>query len=103
MIKIKINETDCISKIEIKGHANYNESGNDIVCAAVSSMCITTINAIIRVDKQSIDYKQSDGYLLITISKHSDTIDKLIDNLIDLLTELKEQYGKYIEIRRCHL
>lgn len=103
MIKVKVKETDCINEIEIKGHANYSKYGSDIVCASVSSMCITTVNAIIKIDENAIDYKESDGYLLIKINKHSDIVDKLINNLIDLLTELEKQYKKYIEMRRCHL
>ena len=46
MIKIDVKETDCIDKIEIKGHANYSLHGSDIVCASVSSIAITTVNAI---------------------------------------------------------
>ena len=100
MIKIDVKETDCIDKIEIKGHANYSLHGSDIVCASVSSIAITTVNAIINIDEDAINYKDSDGYLLIEIKKHSDIVDKLINNLINLLTELEKQYKKYIEIRR---
>lgn len=102
MIKVLINETDKINSIEIKGHSNYASHGFDIVCASVSSISITTVNAIVRIDSNSIDYKDEDGYLLINIIKHSDTIDKLIDNMIDLLKELERKYNKHIEIRRCH-
>lgn len=103
MIRVNIKEADCINEMEIKGHANYSECGSDIVCASVSSIVITTVNAIIKIDESAINYKESDGYLLIQINKHSNIVDKLIDNLIDLLTELEKQYKKYIEIRRCHL
>ena len=103
MIKVKVNVTDVIKSIEIKGHANYLEYGKDIVCASVSSIAITTINAILRISNDAINYKDSDGYLLITINKHDEIIDKLILNMIDLLEELKEKYDNYIEIRRCHL
>ena len=51
MIKIDVKETDCIDKIEIKGHANYSLHGSDIVCASVSSIAITTVNAIINIAK----------------------------------------------------
>ena len=102
MIKVIIKESDSINNIEISGHSGYKEIGSDIVCASVSSICITTVNAIIRIDSDSINYKDEDGYLLINISKHSDTIDKLIDNMINLLEELERKYNKHIEIRRCH-
>ena len=46
MIKVIINETEKINSIEISGHSGYSESGSDIVCASVSSICITTVNSI---------------------------------------------------------
>ena len=101
MIKVIINESDKINSIEIKGHSGYSESGSDIVCASVSSICITTVNGILNIDNNSIKYKESDGYLLIDVIKHSDTTDKLILNMISLLEQLKKDYKDYIEIRRC--
>jgi len=96
MIKIEINK----DKITIKGHADYKESGKDIVCASVSSIVITSINGILRIDSESIDYNENDG-IYIEIKKHSEVIDKLITNMIELLSDLEEQYPKYVNIRRC--
>lgn len=101
MIKVVIKETDKINSIEISGHSGYKEAGSDIVCASVSSICITTVNGILGIDSNAVYYKESDGYLYISINKHSDTVDKLINNMINLLEELKEDYKDYIEIRRC--
>jgi len=95
MIKININKDE----ITIKGHSGYSESGTDIVCASVSSICITTVNALISVDEDCIIYEENDGYLNIKIKKHNEVIDKLIDNMINLLKELEKQYKKNIEIR----
>ena len=103
MIKVKIKETDVIKEIEIKGHAMYDDYGKDIVCASVSSIAITTINAIIRIDKNAIKYEDSNGYLKIIINDYNSVVDKLIMNMIDLLEQIKEKYDKHIEIRRCHL
>ena len=98
MIKVNIKEKDVIEEITIKGHSGYEEIGKDIVCASVSSIVITTINAIIRIDEEAINYDES---VIIKILKHNEIIDKLIFNLIDLLKELEKQYPKYIKIRRC--
>lgn len=95
MIKISIDKNE----ITIKGHSGYSKEGSDIVCASVSSICITTVNALISIDEDCIDYNDSDGYLNIKIKKHSEVIDKLINNMINLLKELEKQYKKYIEIR----
>ena len=96
MIKISIKEKQII----IKGHANYDELGKDIVCASASSMVITTVNAILRIDSDAIKYSDDNG-VTIDIIKDDEITNKLINNLIDLLEELEKQYPKYIEIRRC--
>lgn len=96
MIKISIKEKQII----IKGHANYDELGKDIVCASVSSMVITTVNAILRIDSDAIKYSDDNG-VTIDIIKDDEITNKLINNMIDLLEELEKQYPKYIEIRRC--
>ena len=99
MINIKITKTnDNIDKISILGHSGYKESGSDIVCASVSSICITTVNAIIRIDSYAIEYDEKDGYFTVDIKKHTTVIDILIQNMIELLYELEEDYKKYIKI-----
>ena len=95
MIKISINKDE----ITVKGHSGYSESGSDIVCASVSSICITTVNALLSIDEDCIEYEENDGYLNIKIKKHNEVVDKLINNMIDLLKELQNQYKKNIEIR----
>ena len=96
MIKVSIKKNQII----IKGHANYDELGKDIVCASVSSMVITTVNAILKIDNEAIKYSDNKG-VTIDIIKDDEIVNKLINNLIDLLKELSKQYPKYIEIRRC--
>lgn len=99
MIKVKLKKTNNdIDKISISGHSGYQESGSDIVCASVSSICITTVNAIIRIDSEAIDYDEKEGYLTVDIKKHTTVIDILIQNMIELLYELEEDYKNYIKI-----
>ena len=95
MIKISIYKDE----ITIKGHSGYGESGSDIVCASVSSILITTVNALLSIDEDCISYEENDAYLNIKIKKHNEIIDKLIDNMINLLKELEKDYKKFIEIR----
>ena len=98
MIKVKINrDNDKIVSVYITGHSNYDEYGKDIVCSAVSSIVITTVNAIIKIDKECIDFIQSDD-LNIKIMKHTEVTDTLIQNMIDLLNELESQYKENIKV-----
>ena len=95
MIKININKDE----ITIKGHSGYASEGSDIVCASISSIAITTVNSLLRIDEDCIEYQENDGYLNIKVKKHNEIIDKLIENMIDLFKELENDYKKYIEIR----
>ena len=55
MIKVSIKkENERIKEVVIKGHALYDTLGKDIVCAAVSSIVITTVNGILSFDKDAI-------------------------------------------------
>jgi uncharacterized protein YsxB (DUF464 family) len=96
MIKVEIEN----NKIEIKGHANYDDYGKDIVCASVSSIVITTINAIIEFDPESIYYEDLNNRILIEKLKDDDITNKLISNMIELLEELEKSYKDNIKIIR---
>lgn len=101
MIKILVeNKNDLINHIIIKGHAGYGIKGNDIVCASVSSITITSLNAIIRIDDKAIDFTQSEGFIEVNVNKHDKYIDIILENMISLLEELKKQYEKNIKIDR---
>ena len=100
MIKVNIKTVnDKIESIKISGHAMYDVHGKDIVCSAVSSITITTVNAILKLDSKAIDYVQDDS-LTINIKKHDEVTLVLIQNMIDLLQELEKDYKKNIKINR---
>lgn len=101
MIKVKIYEKENqINKVVIKGHAGYDRGGFDIVCASVSSIVITTINAMVRYDISSINYEEKDGFVSICVINHNKVIDLLIDNMLDLLGNLEQQYQNYIKLNK---
>lgn len=98
MIKVKVkNKENIIEEVSITGHACYAELGKDIVCAAVSSTVITTVNNILSLSK-TIDYVESNDGLIITVTKEDKTTQKLLSNMISMLKELEIDYPKYIKI-----
>lgn len=99
MIKVQISVKDNnIKKINIKGHADYDDYGKDIVCSSVSSITITTVNAILMFDKNYISYNEKKDNFEIVINENNDITNKLIQNMINLLTELSQDYPKNIKI-----
>ena len=87
------------NKIEISGHTNFDDYGKDIVCASVSSIVITTINACIEIDEDSIYYEDKEK-LIIEIKKENEVIKKLINNMVFMLESLEKDYPKNIKILR---
>lgn len=99
MIKINVKrEDDVIKYIKIAGHADYAEEGFDIVCASVSCIAITTVNALISINEDCIVYSEADGLLEIGIMIHDEIIDKLVNNMIELLEKLSQDYKENIKI-----
>ena len=97
MIKVDLTKENVIT---ISGHANYDDKGKDIVCASVSSIVITTINAIIEINPDAIDYSDLDNEIIIRKLKEDKIVNKLLNNMILLLENLEKDYKDYIKIIR---
>ena len=97
---IKVNIIGKNDKIEILGHAMYDDFGKDIVCAGVSSIVITTINAILTFNKDYLKYENTKDSFKIYIKNHNEIVDNLINNMINMLKQIEEDYPKNIIIRK---
>jgi len=99
MITIKLKkENDFLKQITIKGHAKYADYGKDIVCAGVSSILTTTVNAILSFDEESLEIEEAKEFVL-KIKKNDEITTKLLQNMLNLFAELQESYPKNITIR----
>ena len=95
MIKVEYNN----KKITISGHAGFADYGKDIVCASVSSIIYTTVNGLLNIDSESIKFTDN-KIITIEILKNDNVTNILINNMLDLLKELEEQYPKNIKISK---
>ena len=99
MIKVRVlKENNIISSITCHGHAGYADYGKDIVCSSFSTMIITTINAILEIDENAISYTDSNDLKIVNIKKDNIT-NSLLNNLVNMIYELKENYDKNINIK----
>ena len=83
----------------MKGHAEYAEPGEDIVCAGVSALVINTINSIEAftedVFADDVQKQEEDvGFFAISSSPVSERAKLLLDSLILGLKGIEEDYGK---------
>ena len=96
MIKVQISD----NKIVISGHANFNDYGKDIVCAAVSAIVTASVNDIYTVNPSSLNYTDDKERIIIEIIENDELVYKLLNNLKNLLINLSEDYPKNIMIER---
>lgn len=87
MINITVIKSNSnIITIEATGHSGYAESGQDIVCSAVSTLTQALINGLVEVVKIKPDY----------------IIDEDVPHLsVSLPKNLSEQEFKYAQVLMC--
>ncbi len=78
-----------------EGHSGYAEEGEDIVCAAISSMAQFCINCAEQFDV-AVAYQVDEAYLECTV-KHPDlTFSGLLGALHKSVAQLQEDYPEHI-------
>ena len=82
----------------ISGHSGFAESGEDIVCASVSSASYMVANTITEILKVNAEINVTDGRMKLIVNKEQRHITK--DILLGLklhLDSLAEDYPKFLE------
>ena len=101
MIKFTtVADTDgSIRRFTVDGHSGFAESGEDIVCAAVSSTVWMTINGIEKQNLAHLKYEERDGFVdCIVEEKFSGGADVLLNSLVMFIAELSEQYKEFLKL-----
>lgn len=99
MIRINvIKKNNLIKNITFKGHANYDDYGKDIVCAATSATYLCTVNAILSLNKNTIKVIDNENSQEIIVTNNNDITQTLLNNMINCLKSLEEQYPKNIKL-----
>ena len=83
---------------EIKGHAMFAQSGEDVVCAAVSSAAYMAANTVTEVIKVNANAEADDGRMILMLEKANEKTETVLRGLELHLTELSKQYPENIKI-----
>ena len=97
MIKITYSSREPPS-LTVEGHANYAEYGKDIVCASVSILFQTLMNALAAYTDDDISVRASPGDSMIlwnsSMSKEALTITMAF---LDGMRDIAEEYPSYVK------
>jgi uncharacterized protein YsxB (DUF464 family) len=89
---------------EFDGHAGAAEAGEDIVCAGLSTLGITTVNSIEIYAAREGTYEESaskdGGYMKLLLKEPNHDTQLLIDSMILGLSYLEQQYPQYVRLKR---
>lgn len=99
MIRIEFKKQgDLLTGFECKGHTGLADSGEDVVCAFISSACYMTANTVTEVMSLKADATATDGYMRLSINQTPDKAQDIMNGLLFHLTELEKQYPKNIKV-----
>lgn len=84
--------------ITVKGHAGYADTGQDIVCAAVSVMVQTLIASIEGLTEVKIQYDISPGRADITHGNLSERAQLLIDSFFVGVQMIADEYPYNVQV-----
>ncbi len=105
MIRARIyRKNQKICGFEVSGHAGYAKTGEDIVCSAVTVLCLNTVNAVERFTdlpfQAESDEKQG-GYLKILFplaGMESHDVQLLLETMVMGLSDIASEYKRYLTL-----
>jgi len=106
MTSVKIvRHNNYIAEVICDGHTGYGVEGEDIVCAALSSIVQTALLGILQVAGVNVGYDRRDdeGYLRFTIPEDIDreqrkTCDIILNTMLLGVADLHEGFSDFIEL-----
>ena len=103
MIRIEIRKkSKRIVYFEIKGHADFKEYGQDIICSAVSAVAQMTLNGL---QLKNLKYTEKEGYIFCDLEKSElsneeyDKANILTEAMFSYLREVSKIYEKYVNLK----
>ncbi|OGX68273.1 MAG: ribosomal protein [Paenibacillus sp. RIFOXYA1_FULL_44_5] len=107
MIKVlieRLEDTREIVFFSVSGHADYDRSGKDIVCAGVSAVTIGTVNAVEALLQVELSAEEKSGLLQVEIPDQLEqntrmNVQLLLESMIVMLRSIRDSYEKYIAIK----
>ena len=99
-VEFLIDGNNTLLGFHVHGHSGYAEQGEDIVCAAVSSAVIMTINTVTEIMHIKAKESGENGEAsLIVPEKDAGACQSILRGLRLHLLELEKQYGEFITIK----
>jgi uncharacterized protein YsxB (DUF464 family) len=102
-VKIKRKPDGRIVSFQVKGHAMYDESGKDIVCAGVSAVTVGTVNSVEVLLGIELKAHSKHGLLDVEVPDNADgvlneKVQMLLESMVVMLQSIEQSYSVYIAL-----
>lgn len=103
MIRVTLFKNDLgLYGFKSEGHAEYDDTGKDIVCAAVSILTYTAYRSCIKnCNLKKNDYIEGmhdDGFMEFYSKVQNHDVDLIFKTLLEGVKSLEESYGQYVRL-----
>ena len=100
MIKVIYElKDDKYHSIYVSGHAQFEDKGKDLICAAVSSIMFGFMNALDELN-EDVDIKQKTNEICIINNSSLDVVENYFELVMMQLKTIEKSYDEFIRIER---
>ena len=92
-------DNDQYTYLCVSGHAQYDNSGKDLVCAGVSSIIFGLMNALDQSGEDIVINQMEDEIVIINKSQ-SEVVKSYFELTMYQLKTIEESYGDYLKVER---
>lgn len=100
MIRVTLRRAgEAYTGFEVKGHAGFAEYGKDIVCAAVSALTVTCVNALESVAGVKASVSVQDGDMAVSLppdAGHDAQV--ILAAMVQGLRDTADQYPNHLQL-----
>ena len=99
MIRVRFHTAhDALIGFTLDGHAGWGVSGQDIVCAAVSSAAYMTANTVTEIIGATADITVDDGYMQVMLTDRIADCQDIFSGFRLHLEALQDQYPNRVHL-----
>ena len=102
---VVVKHNNSIVSVECDGHTGYGVEGEDVVCAALSSIVQTALLGLLQVVGVRVDYKTDEkrGYLKMTLPEDMDRKMRregeiVLDTMLLGVADLNQGYSDFVNL-----
>ena len=99
MIKVSYeSDKERYSYLKVEGHAEFADAGQDLICAAVSSIIYGLMNALDEYEEE-VEIRDNEDDIEIRISGDHQTVQDYLRLVMIQLKTIEYSYGDFIKIK----